>query len=230
METIEIAGEPPITVFLRVSPRARRYSLRVSRLDGRVTLTLPKSASRARGIAFVNEKSAWIRGRLAERPELVPVGIGSIVPVSGINVTVAPGPRNGLELERGRLEIGPRATSTPRTAAMILKAHARDRITESADRFSRMLGRPFTQISLRDPRSRWGSCSANGRLMFSWRLILASSNVLDYVVAHEVAHLREMNHGPNFWATVERLWPSFQEDRAWLRAHGEELHRYRFDD
>jgi predicted metal-dependent hydrolase len=91
------------------------------------------------------------------------------------------------------------------------------------------LGRRFSRLSLRDTRSRWGSCSSRGGLSYSWRLILAPPDVLDYVAAHEVAHLAEMNHSPAFWALVARLCPGYQAPRGWLRREGAGLHRYRFD-
>ncbi|MFV0361256.1 M48 family metallopeptidase [Tropicimonas sp.] len=228
METVVLDGDPPITLVLRTSAAARRYSLRVSRLDGRVTLTMPRHASRRKGIAFATQKAEWIRRKLAEQAAPVPVGIGSSLPVDGVTVTLKRGAKNRLLLGQGCLEIA--ADAVPAAARTVLRAHARDRIAGAAAGFSRTLGRPFSGITLRDTRSRWGSCSARGALMFSWRLILAPPAVLDYVVAHEVAHLAEMNHGPRFWATVERLWPEYRVHRAWLRRHGEVLHSYRFGD
>lgn len=230
MSEFKLPGEPPVTLRLRRSARARRYSLRVSRLDGRVTLTMPSSASRARALDFAREKADWIRDRLAERPSEMLVGYGAVLPVDGLDLEVVPGARNRLVFGTGRIEISARSKSVPAAVAGLLRAHARDRLVAAADGFSTELGRPYSRITLRDTRSRWGSCSTDGALMFSWRLILAPRDVLDYVVAHEVAHLQEMNHGPGFWALVENLWPDYRQDRAWLRSNGEELHRYRFAD
>src|SRR5690606_32603283 len=109
-----------------------------------------------------------------------------------------------------------------------LKALARDRLAAAADRHAATLGRGYRSLVLRDTRSRWGSCAADGRLMFSWRLAMAPPEVLDYVAAHEVAHLAEMNHSPAFWAVVERLMPDHRAPRAWLRAEGAALHRWNF--
>ena len=88
------------------------------------------------------------------------------------------------------------------------------------------IGRPPARISMRDTRSRWGSCSRAGNLNFSWRLVMAPENVLDYVVAHEVAHLRELNHSARFWTLVDTLCPDVKDARWWLRTHGAALHRY----
>ncbi len=112
----------------------------------------------------------------------------------------------------------------------LLKAHARDRLADASERYARQVARPIKRISLRDTRSRWGSCSSAGALMYSWRLIMAPPDVLDYVAAHEVAHLCEMNHSSRFWELVEKLCPDYASHRVWLRREGASLHRYRFRD
>jgi len=111
-----------------------------------------------------------------------------------------------------------------------MKVLARARLASAADRYAEALGRGYRSLSLRDTRSRWGSCTADGGLMFSWRLMMAPPEVLDYVAAHEVAHLAEMNHSPAFWAVVARLYGDHRRERAWLRAHGGLLQRYDFSD
>ena len=131
-------------------------------------------------------------------------------------------------IEPGRVLVpGPQDKAGKRLAGH-LKALARARLAEASDHYAAKLGRPYSAITLRDTRSRWGSCTAEGRLMYSWRLILAPPEVLDYVVAHEVAHLAQMNHSPAFWAEVERLYGSYAAPRGWLRRQGSDLHRYRF--
>ena len=112
--------------------------------------------------------------------------------------------------------------------ARLLKARARLSLAEATVGYATALGRPHGRITLRDPRGRWGSCSARGDVMYSWRLIMAPPVVLDYVAAHEVAHLAEMNHSPAFWAVVARLMPDFATPREWLRAHGSGLQRSDF--
>ena len=109
-----------------------------------------------------------------------------------------------------------------------LKAEARNDLAAASDRHAKALGRPFRKLTLRDTKSRWGSCSTQGDLMYSWRLVMAPPEVLDYVAAHEVAHLAEMNHSPAFWAVVERLFPNHAACRRWLRAHGQTLHQVSF--
>ncbi|MEP3672624.1 MAG: SprT family zinc-dependent metalloprotease, partial [Hyphomicrobiales bacterium] len=107
-----------------------------------------------------------------------------------------------------------------------LKKQAREDITKACIHHANNLGLHYRSITIRDQRTRWGSCSSGGRLNFSWRLILAPMEVLDYVAAHEVAHLEEMNHQPQFWRLVEKTCPNMQEHRNWLRNNGHELHQY----
>ena len=108
------------------------------------------------------------------------------------------------------------------------KIQAMLHLHQATDRYAAALGKPYGKITLRDTTSRWGSCSSQGNINYSWRLIMAPPDVLNYVVAHEVAHLAEMNHSAQFWAVVERLYPDYAEQRVWLRKHGEDLHRYVF--
>ena len=103
-------------------------------------------------------------------------------------------------------------------------------VAEASDRHARALGRRFTALALRDTRSRWGSCTHEGRLMYSWRLAMAPPEVLDYVAAHEVAHLRHMDHSPRFWAAVAGLMPGYAIHRDWLRRHGADLMAWQFRD
>jgi len=120
--------------------------------------------------------------------------------------------------------------NSPARLKAFLKLQARGRLQVACEFYAERLGRGFGKITLRDTRSRWGSCSANGDLMFSWRLIMAPPEVLDYVAAHEVAHLVEMNHSAAYWDVVRGIYPDYEAPRCWLKANGGLLHRYRFDD
>ena len=214
---------------LRRSARARRLSLRMSQLDGRVTRTLPRQVPEAEGLKFLREKEAWLRGHIDKRDPDVIVGPGAMVPVEGVPHAVVLRHGRGVHAAVGHLHIGGDPETLPARLRGWLKARARDRLAEACDRYAARLGREYTAITLRDTRSRWGSCTADGRLMFSWRLILAPPPVLDYVAAHEVAHLEHMNHSPAFWAAVERIHGEWRPLRQWLREDGASLHRYRFD-
>ena len=223
-----LPGNPPVDILLRPSARARRLSLRVSGIDGRVTVSYPPHASERQAMAFAMEKADWIRGQLARRPEVVTVAPGVAVPVEGRWLTVAPGAQRGVRVEGERI-VAPAGRPGAALGAF-LKALARERLAEASDRHAAKLGRGFGRLTLRDTRSRWGSCSAAGDLMYSWRLVMAPPEVLDYVAAHEVAHLAHMHHGPAFWAEVRRLFGDHRAARGWLRREGGALHRFRFAD
>ncbi|MEL5875989.1 SprT family zinc-dependent metalloprotease [Cereibacter sphaeroides] len=225
-----LPGSPPVEITLRRSAQARRFSLRVSRLDGRVTLTLPLRAREAEALAFVRDQEGWIRRALSDVPEAAAVGLGSVLPLEGRPLTVRPGSGRSVRVTDDSLLVPGDPASVPLRLATFLKAMARERLAAACDRHARSLGRPYARLTLRDTRSRWGSCTQDGCLMFSWRLILAPPPILDYVAAHEVAHLAQMNHSPAFWAEVARLDPDYAAHRAWLRRQGQALHGFRFGD
>ncbi len=224
-----LPGLPPIEVTLRRSARARRFSLRVSALDGRVTLSLPARARESEAMEFARSHEVWLRKALAKQTRPATIGFGSVILFEGREVTLAPGSGRAARLEGDSLLLpGSEAQAGARAAAW-LRAMARDRLAQASDHYAGLLGRKVSRITLRDTRSRWGSCSHEGALMYSWRLIMAPPSVLAYVAAHECAHLVEMNHSDAFWAVVERIYPGWQSQRAWLHAHGPRLHSFRFD-
>lgn len=214
-------GQPPIPVALRRSARARRLSLRVSSLDGRVTLTVPPRTALRLARDFAESKEPWIRAQLTRIAPPVLVGAGTVLTVLDQPVTVIDGPK--LQYDGGTL-----AVNSPKQAQAWVKEQARAALTAASDRYAAQLGRRYARLTLRDTRSRWGSCTSDGRLMYSWRLALAPRPVLDYVAAHEIAHLERMDHSPDFWRVVDRLCPDWRDHRGWLRSHGAKLHGIRF--
>ena len=191
-----LPGPPPVEVTLRRSARARRFSLRVSRVDGKVTLSLPLRARESEAMEFVRAQEGWLRNALAKMPSVAGVGMGAEIPVEGRMMRLLPG--------TGR------------------------RLVAASDHYAAQIGRKVAQVTLRDTRSRWGSCTHEGALMYSWRLVMAPPSVLTYVAAHEVAHMVEMNHSDRFWAVVDRLYPGWQPQRDWLKRQGTALHAIRF--
>ncbi len=228
MTTLHLQGDPEIAIKIRRNNRARRLSLRVSQLDGRVTLSLPDRASQSEAIAFIREKENWIRHQLGRRPVEITPDIGGSVMLQGEIIPILAGKSRAERLLDGQLFVPGDPTKVPVRIAAFLKLMARERLGRACDEFSAQLGKGIRRISLRDTRSRWGSCSGHGNLMFSWRLIMAPPDVLDYVAAHEVAHLVEMNHSAAFWAVVSDIYPDHQAPRQWLRQNGARLHSYRF--
>ena len=224
----QLPGFPPLDITLRRSARAKRFSLRVSRLDGRVTLSMPLRAREAEALRFAAEQEGWIRKTLAQMPGRRVVSLGDVVPVEGQMRRLVQGAGRSVRLEGEQLLVPGDPTQAGVRVGAFVKVLARDRLAAACDRHAARLGRSYTRLTLRDTRSRWGSCAHDGALMFSWRLIMAPPPVLDYVAAHEVAHLVQMNHSPAFWAVVDRLFPRWQVQRGWLHSEGQALHGFVF--
>jgi predicted metal-dependent hydrolase len=229
MGVLILDGNPPVEVLLRRSAQARRLSLRISRLDGRATLTLPTRVPELEGMAFVRERESWLRKHLSAIEPEMPVEIGATVLFEGADVPVIAGPVKRATLKSGALMVPDDPGKVGKRVAAFMKLRARDALADASDRYAAALGRPYNRISLRDTRSRWGSCSSAGDLMYSWRLIMAPRSVLEYVAAHEVAHLQHMDHSDRFWGVVNDLFPNHKACRKWLRDNGGALHRVRFD-
>jgi predicted metal-dependent hydrolase len=225
-DVLRLPGDPPIAVQVRRSARAKRVSLRVSRLDGAVTLTLPARAPLRHAQTFLAERETWLRSALNGIEGPASVEPGTTLPVEGVALTVTAAALRAARIDGTALLV---AQSRPAASAQaFLKALARDRLAARVTQHATNLGRSPGKLTLRDTRSRWGSCAPSGDLMFSWRLIMAPPAILDYVAAHEVAHLRHMNHSAAFWATCAELYPDHAAARRWLKQNGPGLHQYRF--
>jgi predicted metal-dependent hydrolase len=228
VSAVTLPGLPSVEITLRRSARVRRFSLRVSSLDGRVTLSMPARARLSEALLFAQSHEDWLKKTLARQVPVQRLGFGAVIPFEGRALTLAPG-KTRIRLEGDVLHIpGEAAQLGPRLASW-LKAQARDRLAAASDHYAGLLGRKPKRITLRDTRSRWGSCAHDGALMYSWRLVMAPPQILAYVAAHECAHLVEMNHSAAFWDVVEQLYPGWQACRDWLRTHGQSLHAIRFD-
>lgn len=226
----QLHGNPPIDVTLRKSARAKRLSLRVSRLDGRVTLTMPQHTAEREALAFLRTREDWLRGHLSNVAETMVPQIGGSLLYQGRELPIQAGAVRRAQLHGGVLLVPDAPDRVGARIAAFLKAQARGALAAASDEYAAKIGRKYTRLSLRDTRSRWGSCSSQGVLMYSWRLIMAPPQVLQYVAAHEVAHLVEMNHSAQFWAQVARVFPEYESCRHWLRENGDQLHRVQFGD
>lgn len=229
MKQIFLPNNPEISVQIRHSARARRLSLRISSLDGKVTLSGPPYVRERDYMAFIRDKEDWIIKNLAVMPEKTLVAAGAVLVYRGSFVTVTMGSQRGVRLAGDAIYVARTSRSIGASIKGFLKSQARDALAHASDRYAAQLGVGYSALVLRDTRSRWGSCSSQGQLMYSWRLIMAPPDILDYVAAHEVAHLIEMNHSRAFWNVVARLYPDYEKAREWLRSHGPMLHRYDFD-
>ena len=218
-----------LAVALRVAPRARRLSLSFGRRTDVLEVTMPPGVSVTEAMAFVARERAWIRRRLAELPPPVPFRHGATIPYRGDPHLIFHVPRRRGTVWReeragaARLCVAGDARHLPRRLRDWLKGRARHHLLTASRRYAAAMGVTFRRLAVRDQVSRWGSCSATGTLSFSWRLIFAPPEVLDYLAAHEVAHLVHMNHSPAFWSLVRRHCPHMEDGRRWLRKHGRGL-------
>lgn len=220
-------------VQLRRHRQARRYTLRIDAATRDVVLTIPPRGSLKEARDFAQTHGGWIAARLKRLPEATPFTHGIEVPLRGQphRIVHRRGARGTVWTEIDNcgnrlLCVAGEPPHLDRRIADFLKREAQRELEAASRRHAAGLGVAVKRVSVRDQSSRWGSCSSTGVLSFSWRLILAPPYVLDYLAAHEVAHLVELNHSPRFWRLVTRLDPGYERAKSWLDRHGTELHRY----
>ena len=219
-------GERVLPIDVRINRRARRLIIRVDALGGRVQLTCPSKRSVPDGLSFVEKRRQWIAKCLAEGPQTQPFYDGASVPARGIDHLIrhVPGQRKAVRAEGTTLHIGGAPEFLARRVEDWLRAEARREFCAIADDLCGRIGVVRKRITVRDTRSRWGSCSSAGAISLSWRLIMAPEHVYTYVVGHEVAHLKHMDHSPAFWRVVDELIPDRRPAQDWLKAHGASLY------
>jgi predicted metal-dependent hydrolase len=220
-------------VALRRRSTAKRITLRVSNATGEVVLTVPERTEFRTAQRFLDSHGDWILTRLANVPKRVAFEPGASVPLRGVphkvvHLAKLRGATQAMRDFKGDpvIVVSTEAPHVPRRVREFLEHEARKELTAAVQRHTAALGVTAKRITVRDTTSRWGSCSARGTLSFSWRLIMAPSFVLDYLAAHEVAHLRELNHSHRFWRLVFDLCPRTEEAERWLKNHGSQLHRF----
>ena len=227
--TSEILALPagPALVEWRRSPRARRVSLRIDPCGGSVVVTLPPRAGRNAGMALLMDHAAWVSARLAALPGAIPLAAGSRLPLHGVDHLIrhVPRRRGTVWVENGEILVAGEPAALARRVAEFLRAEARRSLAARVQAKSRRAGVRPRRLTVKDTTSRWGSCASSGNLAFNWRLVMAPGFVQDYVAAHEVAHLRHMNHGPQFWALVATLTDHTDAAVVWLRTEGSRLLR-----
>ena len=227
-ELLAIDGEK-VGVTVRLNPRARRMVMRVNPVSGEVMVTAPARMGRAAALGFVRGEMQWVSRQRAAQPRQIALAPGAPVPFLGTAHRIRAAEKKGpapVWREGDEIFVSGRAEHAARRLTDFFKREARNHFEASAMAFGGQLGVQPTRITVRDTATRWGSCSSARTLSFSWRLIFAPDYVRDYVVAHEAAHLKEMNHGPRFWAHVEQLTPHARRARKWLRENGRNLLRY----
>jgi predicted metal-dependent hydrolase len=225
---IFLSDYPTIVATLRRSRQAKRLSLRISSLDGRITITGPHFVPESTFQDFLDSKAEWILSNHKH--------IERIIVVDGVSVPVLGKPHGIRTTNMHKISVVDDQILVPRRSSSIgaqvkgfLKSLACDHLAQASDHYAQRLGHSYQGLRLRDTRSRWGSCSSDGHLMYSWRLVMAPRDVLNYVAAHEVAHLVEMNHSKSFWSVVHDIYGDYEQPRDWLRTLGNQLHRYDFN-
>ena len=243
-----------VPLVLRRSSRARRFSLQVSEARRSAVLTVPSYSSLADAEYFLSRNMDWLKERLDGLCDPVPFADGAVIPLRGLahrlnfvgpvrrrgvvwiedsdDARIAPVWPDGLndaDEVLPLLNVAGQGQHAPRRLFDWFKRQAHADLKLRVDIHAKRLGLSPKRISVRDQSTRWGSCSSTGALSFSWRLILAPPFVLDYLAAHEVSHLQEMNHGPKFWELVTQTMPRQSEARDWLHAHGSHLHAFGAD-
>ena len=225
---VMVEGEA-LAVMLKRHAKARRMTLRQSRDGEQFILTVPRRHSRKAAEAFLNASASWMQKTRSKLPAITPAADGGHILLRGEHYTIAAtGKPRGLvsvDDETRVIAVPGASPHVKRRLTEWLKRQAEKDLHEASRRYAAAMNVTVKRLSVRDQKSRWGSCNSDGVLSYSWRLIMAPPMVLDYVAAHEVAHLREMNHGPRFWRLVLSHCTSARTAKAWLKQHGQTLHR-----
>ncbi|HXC55585.1 MAG TPA: SprT family zinc-dependent metalloprotease [Rhizomicrobium sp.] len=226
-ELLRIDGRA-VEVTMRLNPRARRLIVKVHPSTGEISVIAPSQRALDRALDFAQGEAPWIARQLARVPTRIVLAPGQRIPFLGrehLIVKSGSGP-TAHDAEACVIRVGGRDEHAPRRLTDFLKREARRVLEARSHAFAARIDAKVRRVTVRDTASRWGSCSANKSISYCWRLILAPEFVTDYVVAHEVAHLREMNHGPRFWRLVRTLVDDIESPQLWLKKNGTALHRY----
>lgn len=227
LETTIDLGDRSAPLTARVNSRARRLIVKVDPVKGRVFVTAPSKRALSDAIDFARTRAEWILGEL-DSGGARPFAPGETFPLRGAPVIIeaAGRLRDGVRFDSGRLLAGGDPSHLNRRITDWLKKEARKALTERVDHYAGLLNRRRGPISIRDTRSRWGSCARDGALSFSWRLIMAPPEILNYVAAHECAHLVHLNHSSAYWRLLKTLDVDAVAARDWFSLNGQSLYAY----
>lgn len=228
LETTIDLGDRTAPLTARVNRRARRLIITVNSIGGKVIVTAPSKRAIPEALDFARNHTTWIKRRLAETTGALPFENGRVFPLRGhpVEIVNEGGLRAAIALNGDRLIVGGEPHHLNRRVTDWLKSEARRILTARADHYAGLLNRRRGTISIRDTRSRWGSCATDGAMSFSWRLMLAPPSILDYVAAHECAHLVHLNHSPAFWRVLKELRVDARAARDWFAVNGASLYAY----
>ena len=211
--------------------RAKRFTLRVCQITGKINLTIPLKSSLGSAEDFIEKNANWLSNQLNQVIQRDYVSLGKSIPIEGIKRVIVPKEKSleGNILQKKHLYLECNEFNVGYVTKRFLLDYASSTLTPIFHENAKYIKENIKSIQFKDTRSRWGSCSSEGSLMINWRLIMAPPSVYRYVVVHEVSHLRQMNHGTEFWKIVKKLHPFYLNDRSWLRRNGRSLKRFEFD-
>jgi predicted metal-dependent hydrolase len=219
-------------VLIRRNAKTRRYTLRLKPGTRELVVTMPPRGSIISAKDFLTRHEGWIAERFKRLPEHVRFENEAIIPYKGVEHRII-----HKIVKRGTVWLDIDETSPvlavagnlehlPRRVRDFLKKNAKQELEAASQKYAAKLDVTIKRVTIKDTTSRWGSCSSQGAISYSWRIIMAPPYVLDYLAAHEVTHRREMNHSPRFWKLLQEICPDTDLAEAWLKKHGRSLHNY----
>jgi len=228
MEPLQITlGERVIALEVRRHQRARRISLKLSPARDGIVMTLPRRASVEAGMKFFISKADWVLANVESDAGIV-LKDGAVIPLFGEMTLIRHMPGRGVTQQAaGELHVYGNAEFTARRVKDYIRKGLQEKCVRQAQAIAAQIGKTVRSVRIRDTSARWGSCSTSGNLSFNFRLAFAPTEVLEYLIAHEVAHLAQMNHSAQFWTTVAELCPPMRTARTWIRRNGHTLYRYK---
>lgn len=207
--------------------RSRRISLRIDEKQRIPVLSIPKFCSIKKAKIFILEHKDWIVDSLAKIPSKITLKNKDIISLGGKEIEICHDRfRRGTSLENGVLAVGGDECFLHRRVMDFAKKYAKNVLCEKTYEAAKKLDCKVHRITLKDTKSRWGSCSSKNNINYNWRVILAPEFVIDYLVCHEVSHLKYQNHSKEFWQCLADMCPNFEEGRYWLKTNGKELFSY----
>lgn len=225
--TFDLEAKLGFPVKINRSPLARRLTLRIDEKNRLPVLTVPPRCSEHKALEFVESHRDWITNMMARLPQLEYLTYGSILSVMGQPYTIChcPDQKLGVELSGNQILVSGKAEFLHRRVVDFLKKYAHQQLEELSRQTAALIDQTVHHVVIKDTKSRWGSCSNKGNINYNWRIVLAPSFVINYLICHEVAHLAHQNHSPAFWKCVASLCPEYKEGRAWLKNKGRSLYQ-----
>jgi len=228
-KTYELENSFDFPLQVNVSIRSRRLTLRIDSKKRQAVLTMPRLCSRRKAYEFVRAHQDWVEENLARLPKVKDFADGETISLLGQSVTISrlPDSNSAARLENNVLYVGGEEVFLHRRVKDYIKREAKKAFLALSRGYAQKIGCQVSDVFIKDTKSRWGSCSSLNNINYNWRIALAPQEVINYLMAHEVAHLKHHDHSPAFWRCVEELYPDAAEGRRWLKAHGNELYLYR---